>query len=204
MDKYKNYSQLIKYERENIDFTVTTVLRENSSIAIVAPHGGDIEPGTSEVAKEIAKDDLSLAIFEGKKATGNLQLHLTSTNFDEPRCVALIQKAKYVVAIHGERTDNPVVYIGGRDIDLCTHLKSALESNGYAVKQHQNPMLHGMASTNICNLGQRGKGIQLELSVGLRRIFFKSLTPEGRKRSKDKFLDFTSTIRNGLRSAGTL
>jgi phage replication-related protein YjqB (UPF0714/DUF867 family) len=198
MDKYTNYSQLIKNEQENIDFKVFTAHRENSSIAVIAPHGGNIEPGTSEVAIEIAKDDLSLALFEGKKPSGNRQLHLTSTNFDEPRCISLIQSAEYVVAIHGEKTEKPVVYIGGRDNDLCTHLQSSLEKKGFDVRQHQNQYLQGMAPSNICNLGQRGKGVQIELSAGLRKIFFKSLTLEGRQRPHDQLFVFTSAVRESL------
>jgi phage replication-related protein YjqB (UPF0714/DUF867 family) len=42
----------------------------------VAPHGGAIEPGTSEVAKQVADNDLSLFIFEGIKPKGNKRLHI--------------------------------------------------------------------------------------------------------------------------------
>jgi phage replication-related protein YjqB (UPF0714/DUF867 family) len=53
-------------------------------VAVIAPHGGGIEPGTSELATAIAGDDFSLYLFEGLKSAGNGELHITSTNFDEP------------------------------------------------------------------------------------------------------------------------
>jgi phage replication-related protein YjqB (UPF0714/DUF867 family) len=63
---------------------------------------GGIEPGTSEVAKRVAEDDVSYALFEGRKSTGNSRLHVTNINFDEPRCLELVKTADHVLAIHGE------------------------------------------------------------------------------------------------------
>ncbi len=172
MDVYRSFAELSEFEREDLDFRIHTVKRERSSIIIVAPHGGAIEPGTSEVAKEVAKNDLSLAIFEGIKSKNNKRLHITSTNFDEPRCVELVQKADTVIAIHGEGSDELSVFLGGRDVELGAKLKSVLEWRGYAVKTHENSDLHGLNEANICNRGRQGVGVQLELSSGLRQTFF--------------------------------
>ena len=62
MDVYRNFAELNESEREDIDFRIYTVKQEGSSTVIVAPHGGAIEPGTSEVAKEIAINDLTLSL----------------------------------------------------------------------------------------------------------------------------------------------
>jgi len=91
MDVYRNFAELSESEREDIDFRIYAFKREGSSTVIVAPHGGAIEPGTSEVAKKVANNALSLFIFEGIKSKDNKRLHITSTNFDEPRCVELVQ-----------------------------------------------------------------------------------------------------------------
>ena len=115
MDKYKCFSELIEAEKEGIAFEVSIVDIESSQTVIVAPHGGGIEPGTSEIAREIANDDLSLAIFEGKKSSGNSTLHLTSANFDEPRCLSLIKKKDFVISIHGEGSNSAIVFLGGKD-----------------------------------------------------------------------------------------
>jgi phage replication-related protein YjqB (UPF0714/DUF867 family) len=204
MDEYRNFAELIESEREDIDFRIYAVKREGSSTVIVAPHGGAIEPGTSEVAKEVAHNDLSLAIFEGIKTKGNKRLHITSTNFDEPCCVEIVQESDTVVVIHGEGSDEPTVFLGGRDVELTAKLKSVLDWHGYAVKTHENSDLHGLNEANICNRGRHGAGVQLELSSGLRRTFFQSLTAKGRKEPTDKLGRFAAAVREGLHTAGRL
>jgi phage replication-related protein YjqB (UPF0714/DUF867 family) len=204
MDVYRNFVELSEAEREDIDFRVTAVKREGSSTVIVAPHGGAIEPGTSEVAKEVANNDLSLAIFEGIKSKNNKRLHITSTNFDEPRCVELVQESNTVVAIHGEGSNELSIFLGGRDDELGVQLKAALERYGYAVKTHVNPDLHGLAAANICNRGRLGAGVQVELSSGLRQTFFRSLTNIGRKKPTDELVRFAAAVREGLHAAGRL
>jgi phage replication-related protein YjqB (UPF0714/DUF867 family) len=203
MDAYETFAELMKAEHEGIDFCVS-ISRRNSSTVIVSPHGGGIEPGTSEVAKEIAKNDLSLAIFEGRKSSGNARLHITSTNFDEPRCIGLVQNSNNVVIIHGERGAETVVFLGGLDRDLRGHLEVALEKHGYDVRIHKKPTLQGIAAANICNRGCRGVGVQLELSAGLRRTFFDSLTAEGRENPTDELETFAAAVREGLHAAGAL
>jgi len=204
MDVYRNFAELRKAEREDIDFRISAINREGSSTVIVAPHGGAIEPGTSEVAKEVANNDLSLAIFEGIKSKGNKRLHITSTNFDEPRCVELVQESDTVVAIHGEGSNELSILLGGRDDELGVQLKAALERYGYAVNTHGNPNLHGLATANICNRGRHGAGTQLELSSGLRQTFFQSLTEKGRKKPTDELVRFAIAVREGLHTAGRL
>ncbi len=201
MDVYQNYAELIMSEKEGRDFVVSAIRREGSNCVILAPHGGAIEPGTSEVATEVAQNDLSLYLFEGLKPEGNRRLHITSTNFDEPGCMRLVQASDTVVAIHGEASLEPVVFLGGRDTALGRHFKQALVEHGYQVSTHRNANLHGLAAENICNRGCRGKGVQLELSRGLRQMFFPSLTAEGRKNPTAAFADFTLAIRDGLQSA---
>ena len=204
MDVYRNFTQLSESEREDIDFHIHTVKRVESSTVILAPHGGAIEPGTSEVAKKVANNDLSLAIFEGIKSKGNKRLHITSTNFDEPRCVELVQESETVVAIHGEGSNEISVFLGGRDVELGAKLKSVLEWHGYAVKTHVNSDLHGLNEANICNRGRHSVGVQLELSSGLRQTFFQSLTAKGRKKPTDELVRFAVAVREGLHTAGRL
>jgi phage replication-related protein YjqB (UPF0714/DUF867 family) len=46
------------------------------ALAILAPHGGGIEPGTSELAEAVAGEGLSFYAFEGLKRSGNAVLHV--------------------------------------------------------------------------------------------------------------------------------
>jgi len=204
MDVYAEFAELDAAEREAVDFCVRVVRRENARTVVLAPHGGGIEPGTSEVASKIADDDLSLTIFEGIKSTGNARLYIASTNFDEPRCLELVQAADHVVAIHGGRGEEPVTFLGGRDTRLGQHICVELERYGYNVRAHGTPELQGMAATNICNRGRRGAGVQLELSSGLRETFFESLTAAGRRKPTYELTKFAGLVRAGLRAAGAL
>ncbi|MBU4013369.1 MAG: poly-gamma-glutamate hydrolase family protein [Proteobacteria bacterium] len=204
MDKYSNFAELQGAEREDKDYRVVICERETSSTVIIAPHGGGIEPGTSEIALGIAADDLSVALFKGTKTKGNGNLHITSTNFDEPKCIALVQTAQNVIAIHGEGSNNKIVCIGGADTKLGAFIRASLEANGFQVKEHHNSMLQGKSSNNICNRGIRRMGVQLELAAGLRETFFESLTAKGRGKPTENLCNFSHGVREGLRSAGAL
>ena len=84
-DKYPDFATLARNERAGVDFGIL-VRRARPAFAIVSPHGGGIEPGTSEIADGIAVLDFSYYAFEGLKSQGNSDLHITSTRFDEPMC----------------------------------------------------------------------------------------------------------------------
>jgi len=202
MDKYRNFQELKTFELEGQDFRVEIVSREGSQTAVIAPHGGKIEPGTSELALAIAGEDLNVALFEGIKPGKNRDLHLTSTNFDEPRCLKIVQGAENVLALHGERSAEKTVYLGGSDALLRQTLAVALEEAGFTVAEHQDITLQGTSPKNICNRGKRCKGVQLELSRGLRETFFQAMTAMGRKTPTDSCKLFVGAVRAGLQHGG--
>src|SRR5215204_7667794 len=103
-DKYPDFETLSRNERAGIDFGIL-VRRAKPAFAIVSPHGGGIEPGTSEIADATASSELSYYAFEGLKSSGNSDLHITSTRFDEPLCLTLVGESEVVVTIHGEHSD---------------------------------------------------------------------------------------------------
>ena len=200
-DAYSSFAELCGVEREGADFRVHVVRRPLARIVVVAPHGGGIEPGTSEIARGIAGADLSLALFEGLKSGGNHRLHVTSTNFDEPRCLELIAESEHVLAIHGERGETPVVHIGGRDAELGARIGAELMRRGHVLGEHSAAALQGVDPRNLCNRGRTGAGVQLELSAGLRRTFFANLTASGRARPTPELERFVHAVRAGLLSA---
>lgn len=204
MDKYSNFEALRAEQVEGRDFRVRIALREESVVALIAPHGGAIEPGTSELAMAIAGDQLSFAVFEGTKGTHNRELHITSTNFDEPRCTDVVVSARTAVAIHGESSQEAIVFTGGADVILRSHISKALSESGFTVREHQSPNLQGNSPLNICNRGTSGAGVQLELSFGLRFALFESLNAVGRGRQTQLFTQFVYAVRQGLSSAGLL
>jgi phage replication-related protein YjqB (UPF0714/DUF867 family) len=199
-DKYNSFSALAKSETLGRDFLVRRLVRPGAPV-VIAPHGGGIEPGTSELAEAIAGDDFSFYAFEGIKAAGNGDLHITSTRFDEPQCLALVRVSPQVIAIHGEESESQAVFLGGLDAETLALLRQALTVSGFRVEIHDNPALQGRNTTNICNRGENARGIQLELSKGLRRSFFGSLsTGQGRQSKKEPFARFVAAARRGCRS----
>ncbi len=107
-DRYMNFSKLSANKREGVDFRICLIMT-NSPVAIIAPHGGTIERGTSEVAKEIAGTSYSLYLFEGLINHPHGHFHITSTNFDEPRCNNLVRNCEIVIAVHGLRGQHKAV-----------------------------------------------------------------------------------------------
>lgn len=204
MDRYSNFEALQAEQTEGRDFRVKVAMREGSAVAVIAPHGGAIEPGTSELAVAIAGEELSFAIFEGVMAANNRDLHITSTNFDEPRCTDVVMRSYAAVAIHGENSQQETVFSGGADATLRSHISKALEEAGFTVREHENPNLQGKSKANICNLGTSGAGVQLELSRGLRSTLFESLNAAGRVRQTRVFHQFVDAVRQGISRASLL
>jgi phage replication-related protein YjqB (UPF0714/DUF867 family) len=196
-DKYRNFAQLAKSEREGKDYRIRT-RRTGSPIFIIAPHGGAIEHGSSELTVAVAAGDLSFYSFEGIKKARNRDLHITSTRFDEPRCLFLLREADRVVALHGEGRNRNVLFLGGRDAETSRHVQASLERHGFAVLPPDKPYLKGKSAKNICNRGRSGAGVQLEIAAGMRRTFFKSLTAAGVRVKKPRFRRFVRALREGL------
>ena len=154
-DHYQGYQDLLRAVREGEDFRVLVEARRAARTAVIAPHGGRIEGGTSEIARLLAGDE-------------HHHLHLTSSRFDEPRCLELIAGCATVIAVHGYATDGPDVLLGGRDEDLKSRLAAALGLAGLSCQAdgHRFP---GLDPNNVCNRGALGRGVQLEFSAAFRR-----------------------------------
>jgi phage replication-related protein YjqB (UPF0714/DUF867 family) len=169
-DDFRCYDDLAKHYLEGVDYAVHVVARERSRAAVLAPHGGRIEGRTSEIARLIAGDEHRLYLFEGLRTTGdNFDcLHLASRYFDEPRALDLISDCDTVVAVHGYAAAGPDVLLGGLNEPLKEKIAQALKQAGfsYLTNGHRFP---GSQPFNICNRGRSGKGVQLELSEGLRK-----------------------------------
>ncbi len=201
-DTYPNFATLEQHERAGIDYAVL-LRRAEPAFAIIAPHGGGIEPGTSEIADAIACRRWSFYAFEGLKRTGNRILHITSTCFDEPMCLVLLGNTTRVVTIHGEESDDDGegVFVGGLDEDLGTSIVACLTAEGFNVRKHPDPNLQGLDPQNICNRGAAGAGVQLELSRAVRETLFESLTREGRKHPTARFRAFVDAVARSLEQA---
>ncbi len=167
-DSYDCFASLAASEQEGLNYRIRLIDRL-SPIVIVAPHGGRIEPGTSQIAALLAADEFSLYCFES--LISGRRLHITSARFDEPRGLALVAAAEIAIGIHGraDGSDNRTVWLGGLHTSLRDVIGVALDRVGFATSTDHH--MQGISPFNICNRGRMGAGVQIELPRSLRNSF---------------------------------
>jgi phage replication-related protein YjqB (UPF0714/DUF867 family) len=213
-DCYHGFAELARHAREGWDYR-RVVEGRGGEIAIVAPHGGGIEPGTSEIARglagreiaralagreiarEVAGREFGLYCFEGLRPEGNDKLHIASHRFDEPRGVRLVARARVVVAVHGCAGARQAIYVGGLDRHLRERLIAVLRQAGFEAERATGD-LAGCYASNICNRGRSGRGVQLEITGGLRLVMFKGMKWHERQITTPVFDAFVGTVRGVL------
>ena len=165
-DKYSCFDELQRHETLGRDYTLT-VRDAGSRVTIIAPHGGKIEPRTSDLARNIAGENYNYYCFDGIKAKDNAGLHITSHRFDEPGAVELVSRSEVVVAVHACTGNAGRVHIGGLNKILGGLIAKELQNRAIGVSNH-HPRFKGSNPANICNRGATGAGVQLEVTRDLR------------------------------------
>lgn len=189
-DRYLNFEALAADMQHEVDYRIRGEDR-GTPVVILAPHGGSIEPETSQIAEAIAGTEFSFYAFEALKAGAHGDFHITSHRFDEPRALDIVSRSFTAVAIHGRKDDgSDTVWMGGRGCVLRDAIGEALRDAGFEAEL--NRTLPGVHETNICNRTRSGEGVQLELPRSLRR----RLATERRVMET-----FCSAIRKVIRSA---
>jgi phage replication-related protein YjqB (UPF0714/DUF867 family) len=190
--KYQSFKELASGEVEDIDYRIR--YREGkSNIAIMAIHGGGIEPGTTEIAEETAGDRHSFYSFSGLKKSGNFVLHITSRRFDEPQGLAIAEQAETILSIHGCGDQDSMILIGGKDTQLKDKIQKTLQKAGFQTKL--SVRFPGLSPLNICNRCRSGAGVQLEICYGLRIRMFESLLRSGRHKTTAVFQRFVDALK---------
>ncbi|WP_302795974.1 poly-gamma-glutamate hydrolase family protein [Hafnia paralvei] len=191
-DTYSCFTDLKGNEPEG-SFNIACKMENRSSVyLIMAPHGGKLETGTTEIALAISRNDLSLYTFNANKSNNNSTLHITSANFDEPQCEKMLRCVETVLAIHGARDPEkgPVerIWVGGSLREKFeVHLKETLKPLELLVEI--NPKFLGKEPGNVCNRGVSQQGMQLELTKSLRE----------RLKQDKKFLEqFSDAVRTAM------
>lgn len=192
-DKYKSMTELMSVVPAGTQWEIVTKNLYSDTL-VTAIHGGGIEIGTSELAEEVAtesnKDYFS---FLGKKSSNNSELHVTSTNYDEPTLFTMLRRSLYSVAIHGASGDDKVIYVGGADTTNKAIMKSELINAGFEA-QDAPDNLAGLEPNNISNQTKRKGCVQLELTTALRKSFF--LNDDWSKANRSNRDNWTPTIFN--------
>lgn len=164
-----------------------------SNVLVMAPHGGGIEPGTSDIARSIAGNLYSIYCFEGIQSSDNYEdLHITSENFDEPVAQGALSRARWVLAVHGYRERlSAFVMVGGLHRGVKSRMERFLMDAGFNVRA-PGAGFTGSSRRNLCNRGISRQGCQLEISKGLR---------DGLLESTRQLDSFAYAAREALRTA---
>jgi phage replication-related protein YjqB (UPF0714/DUF867 family) len=197
MDKFRNFRELKRHEKEGADYEIC-VRKGSSGIAVMAPHGGGIEPGTLDIADRVAGEEHAFYCFKGMKKSGNSDLHITSDKFDEPEGIRIAEGAGLVLTIHGCIGKTDIIFVGGKDHDFRRILVTSIARAGFSARESERPELRGRRSANICNRGRSGKGGQVEISESLREKMFDNLSHGTEKEKNEVFDGVVTALRKAL------
>ncbi|GAA2327572.1 poly-gamma-glutamate hydrolase family protein [Dactylosporangium salmoneum] len=170
---YSSYAALAAEQTVAVDYTITSSTPTGATWASISIHGGAIERGSGEMAQEVAsRIGAAYYQFAGIKSSGNSDLHITSTLFDEPTGRALVAASRRTLSFHGFAGTVGVkeTALGGLDEDLKARVAARLTAAGFDVGAAPSE-ISGSNPANICNLNQRSAGVQLEMSNALRASF---------------------------------
>ncbi|MDG4797314.1 poly-gamma-glutamate hydrolase family protein [Micromonospora sp. WMMD1082] len=191
---------------------------------VIAPHGGGIEVGTSELGLAVAGYHPATLtptgatydywMFEGLRAANNGELHVTSTGCDDPQAESFCGGARYAVSLHGCTAGQlglpdtaQAVAVGGLDAVLRTYLRQEYAAIGVlALDAPTTPALAALAGVqprNIVNRTLSQQGAQLELSTPLRNAMFGTNTRAQRRHTTlPPFWSFVTATRAALARRG--
>ena len=206
LDYYANFNDLKQHTTKNKDWKIITKHRKHSDTLITAIHGGSIEPGTTELARRISNiGQYNFYSFEGLRSDNNAQLHITSTVFDEPQLLDMLNHSSKTVSIHGYAGDEPIVYVGGQDKKLVQTLRHSLTDHGFTVQKTPKG-IEALSNNNIINRDKKDTGVQLELTTRQRALFFKhnNLDKNNRRSPKNytrTFYRFAEAVDQGIKKA---
>lgn len=149
-----------------------------SKVALVAIHGGDLEPGTAELAEVLSGERFSRYIFRSHIGVNDFSIWLTSAKFNDPELIALLGRSMTAISIHGckdaRKMGQPIdLFVGGRNQPAAQVLMNALTEVG--VRVERDMIFPGLHRSNPCNLGRLGEGIQLEMTSSFREEIIRFL-----------------------------
>jgi phage replication-related protein YjqB (UPF0714/DUF867 family) len=190
-DKYASFSALHSCEPKGSYKIEARPM--GTSVALIAPHAGRIERGTSEICRSVAGDELTYYLFEGCKRRNNNELHITSSRFDEPQGLAVAKSAQMVVTFHGQSGPQLFINVGGLASGLGQIVIRLFSEVGYTASRQVEGTCRGLERDNICNRGRANQGLQLEISRGLRDKLVSD---------KDEMDQFCRVLRTAFRQYG--
>ncbi|MFF7885780.1 poly-gamma-glutamate hydrolase family protein [Streptomyces sp. NPDC020794] len=208
--------------RHLIDDQSTTGRAPFLRSAVIAPHGGGIEGGTSELCLAIAGyDPAGLSptpvagpvhdfwMFEGLMSSGNGALHVTSTHCDDTIARSLCAGSLNALSLHGCSPEQAglesgakAVLIGGLNPTFRQYLLEEFTAVGIrALTASGEEEIAGVSPDNICNRTLLGMGAQLEITTALRASMFapgKNTVADRATNLLPPFWTFTAATRRAI------
>ncbi|MEW1922273.1 poly-gamma-glutamate hydrolase family protein [Streptomyces sp. NPDC088360] len=173
---YQNFRYLAADKILGIDYDIKNRYGTGTYLLHAAIHGGGIEPPTSQLA-DYCSGGGAWYSFEALNDLTAPGLLLPQTAFDEPFCVVNTGNSSRTVVWHGtadQREAEQVTYVSGADDVLASLIIQELNAAGFTTDRA--PVgFGGDDPQNICNRNRLRAGVQLDLSLTLR----KSLYAEG-------------------------
>lgn len=170
-DLYSSFAALAAAEQEGTQWSRAARHHPGATWSSIAIHGGGIEIGSEELAYAVAQNMMSSYVFAGLKSSGNSDLHITSTVFDEPTGLALVASTLHTLSFHGFVGVGKQTALGGMDRALMDVIYDRLTAEGFNVIPAPDEIA-GANPLNICNKNKRRRGVQLEMSTDQRKAFF--------------------------------
>jgi len=168
--QYTTFTALSQAETASQDYEINAHVR-SSGIAVIAIHGGNLQPGTTQIAKAVAGNIHSFYSFVSLKPEIDQTLYIPSTQFDEATALDIVGRAQTVLSIHGCQGETEFIKVGGLDRDGLERIKTELAAAGFSVSDDETG---GTNPDNLCNRGRNRRGVQLEISRRLRRRLINS------------------------------
>lgn len=211
-----------RYRRHLIDDQSTSARTALIRTTVIAPHGGGIEAGTSELCLAIAgyhPADLTPTpaagpvsdfwMFEGLRSSGNSSLHVTSTHCDDTVARAMCAGSLNVLSLHGctaaqagLEAGAQAVLVGGLNSTFRQYLMEEFATAGIrAVTASGEEEIAGISPENICNRSMLGMGAQLEMTTELRAAMFavgKNTRTDRATNTVPLFWSFTTAVRTAI------
>ena len=161
-DTYRDFHHLTLARDTTKEYTIA-VKDRLAEITVLAPHGGRLEAGTSELAEELAGNDWNYYSFMALMDSGNNRLHVTSIHYNDPVAVAMSSSALITVTLHRQREQTRTVCLGGLNKELLASADEHLKKAGFSTETPCK-RLGGTDCRNIANRALLG-GLQIELSM---------------------------------------
>ena len=101
-------------------------------------------------------------------------MHVTSTNYDDPIALKLVQNSSRCISLHGlsNAAAKGKIQIGGGDTELANIVLEELTVAGIPAAIGTDPDTDASDPDNICNRTTSGAGVQLELGTTYRASLF--------------------------------